>query len=217
MRIDRLFGTFGKTLIAAAAAAVTVSGSPASAAVAYDESVSPDLSDTGLAPTPISLSIGSNIIQGSSGHDSAGAIDRDYFTFTLGANQALTAIDILQGTQTLGFSFIGIQAGNQVTLPFFPADATGLLGWYHYSSADIGTDILDNMSVPTDGSSGFAGTLGPGTYSVWVQEISPGGAVPYSFDFVVAQVPEPATWAMMLVGFGAIGLCFRRRRLPQFA
>jgi len=29
--------------------------------------------------------------------------------------------------------------------------------------------------------------------------------------FLVA-VPEPATWAMMLLGFGAIGLAFRRRR-----
>ncbi|HEV2044556.1 MAG TPA: PEPxxWA-CTERM sorting domain-containing protein, partial [Sphingomicrobium sp.] len=35
-------------------------------------------------------------------------------------------------------------------------------------------------------------------------------------------VPEPATWAMMLVGFGAIGIGMRRRRrsgqkLPQAA
>lgn len=29
---------------------------------------------------------------------------------------------------------------------------------------------------------------------------------------VVAAVPEPATWAMMLVGFGAIGFAMRRRR-----
>jgi PEP-CTERM motif-containing protein len=36
------------------------------------------------------------------------------------------------------------------------------------------------------------------------------------------SVPEPATWAMMLLGFGAIGVAFRRRRrttvtLPQLA
>jgi hypothetical protein len=28
-----------------------------------------------------------------------------------------------------------------------------------------------------------------------------------------AAVPEPGTWAMLLIGFAAIGLCFRRRRL----
>ena len=30
-------------------------------------------------------------------------------------------------------------------------------------------------------------------------------------------VPEPATWAMMLVGFGATGTALRRRAKPQFA
>ena len=37
----------------------------------------------------------------------------------------------------------------------------------------------------------------------------------------VAAVPEPATWAMMLLGFGGIGVAMRRRRkavaYPQFA
>jgi hypothetical protein len=33
-----------------------------------------------------------------------------------------------------------------------------------------------------------------------------------TFDIAPAGVPEPATWAMMLVGFGAIGLGMRRRR-----
>ena len=72
------------------------------------------------------------------------------------------------------------------------------------------------MSVANNGSSGFAGSLGPGTYSVWVQEISSGGAVPYAFDFVVSPVPEPTTWAMMLLGFGAIGFAARRSRKGQF-
>jgi hypothetical protein len=30
--------------------------------------------------------------------------------------------------------------------------------------------------------------------------------------FLVAVVPEPASWAMMLLGFGAIGVVARRRR-----
>ena len=33
----------------------------------------------------------------------------------------------------------------------------------------------------------------------------------------VVGVPEPATWAMMILGFGGIGLMIRRRRHPAFA
>ncbi|MBW6527634.1 PEPxxWA-CTERM sorting domain-containing protein [Sphingomonas sp. RHCKR7] len=31
------------------------------------------------------------------------------------------------------------------------------------------------------------------------------------FGIAVAPVPEPATWAMMILGFGAVGYTMRRR------
>lgn len=46
---------------------------------------------------------------------------------------------------------------------------------------------------------------------------------PYVIDYVdvtrfrqpaVTAVPEPAGWAMMVLGFGALGFIFRHRRLP---
>ena len=38
----------------------------------------------------------------------------------------------------------------------------------------------------------------------------------FSFD-AAAAVPEPATWAMMLLGFGGVGLALRRRRPRRLA
>jgi hypothetical protein len=34
-----------------------------------------------------------------------------------------------------------------------------------------------------------------------------------NFAFVTSGVPEPASWAMLLIGFGGIGFAMRRRRL----
>jgi hypothetical protein len=36
-------------------------------------------------------------------------------------------------------------------------------------------------------------------------------------NFVVTGVPEPATWALMLLGFGGIGFAMRRSRKPALA
>jgi hypothetical protein len=45
---------------------------------------------------------------------------------------------------------------------------------------------------------------------VWLQEASPGTET-YSFDFRI-ELPEPATWATMLLGFGLMGFALRRTR-----
>jgi len=57
-------------------------------------------------------------------------------------------------------------------------------------------------------------SFGPGTYSLSVTDDCSGScsatAVGERLDAVA--VPEPATWATMLVGFGALGLAMRRKR-----
>ena len=206
----------GRWAAAFACAAFVASATPAMAQ-GYNEGVSGDLSNSPTAPTPVSLSLGSNLIIGTTGRLTANdPIDADYFTFTLGANQVLDSITVLEGTTAIGLAFIGIDSGNQVTVP--GPGATGLLGWTHYDTGDIGHDILDEMGVPNLGSTGFGDLgLGAGTYSVWIQEASPGPLDNYRFNFAVHEVPEPASWAMMLAGFGLIGLAFRRRRAPSLA
>ena len=58
-------------------------------------------------------------------------------------------------------------------------------------------------------------SVGAGTYTLNIQG-TPGttaGSISGTVAFSsVAAVPEPGTWALMLVGFGAVGFSMRRRR-----
>src|SRR5271154_4824245 len=167
----------------------------------YNESVSGDLSNSGLTPTLLTVSLGLNDIFGTTGKTGT-VIDRDYFTFTVPEGEEPTAITVLPGTETLGAlgeSFIGIESGPEVTVSTAATTAAGLLGWYHYDdTGDIGVNILPLMGTSGLGSTGFTGPLPSGTYSFWVQEAS-AGTVPYGLEFTVAT-PEPASWTMLLTG-----------------
>jgi hypothetical protein len=107
--------------------------------------------------------------------------------------------------------FIGLEAGNQITLPINTATAAGLLGWLHYTPANKNTDILPGMGVPANGSSGFSPPLASGTYSIWIQDSSP-GTFNYAFALQVDAIPEPATWESSLAAVACVALLLRLRR-----
>jgi hypothetical protein len=71
------------------------------------------------------------------------------------------------------------------------------------------------------GTGSFGGTLNgagntivstPGSFVFSTQ-----GGTLTSFSATAVAVPEPATWALMLLGFGGIGMAMRRRRRPALA
>jgi len=184
--------------------------SGAHAATAWDETVSGDLANQGASPTQVSLGLGSNIVSGTTGR-SAGVVDRDYFSFTLPAGWQLDSLTVLPGTTFLGASsasFIAVQAGTQVTVNPTGGSATGLLGWWHYSENDLGTDILPVIGIGA-GASGFFGSLPAGSYAFWVQDTGTGSAA-YHFDFSVSAVPETSTSLLLLAGLAGLGLLRRR-------
>ena len=85
-----------------------------------------------------------------------------------------------------------------------------MLGWLHVAPTDQGTNILPAMGAGF-GSTGFTGPLGAGAYTVWVQDDHP---FSYDFSYDIGAVPEPSTWAMMLVGLAVArrrGTAKRRR------
>src|SRR5215471_10370883 len=139
----------------------------------YSESVNGELSNDGLNPTPIPVGAGFNIISGSTGGSTA-PNTRDYFTISIPSTLRFVSLIELAGTQAGNVGFLGLQSGPQVTLPTNTTTAAGLLGWDHYAPTSSDIDILPVMAIPANGSSGFALPLGPGTYSFWLQDSSPG-------------------------------------------
>ena len=165
-------------------------------------------SSNGLVPTVLTFSAGSNQIFGTNG---AGAnSDRDYVTFTVPSGLFLTAINRLDTTPLGSIGFLGLEAGNQLTLPPSTATAAGLLGWRHYLLTDRNTDILPLMAVPANSSSGFTTPLPSGSYTLWIQDSSP-GTFSYGFDVQLSAVPEPATWWTALTALAGT-ITLRRKR-----
>lgn len=167
----------------------------------WTESLDGNLSGNGLAPTPLTLGVGVNVISGTMGRDlPQDPVDRDIFTFTLGAGEYLTSINFLVFTPT-NQSFYAIAPGSTINT----ADASG-----HLSNTLVNStgEFLDDLALGAfSGGTGLTAPVGPGTYTIWFQELS--SVVTYSTAYTV--VPEPGT-TLSLLGGAAMLLHLRRRR-----
>ena len=176
---------------------------PMLASADYIESVNGDLSGNFQNPTSIALvPDGSTTVSGTiQGAGMGVSVDLDYFTVTVPVGQALAALNVLPGTMGGGAigSFIAIYPGATAVNPV-GAVSTAALGYYLYRTADIGTNILDNMGtfnfMGTNPSIGFIPPLLSAAYTFWIQE-GFNGTFPYNFELVLSSVPEPSTVLMM--------------------
>jgi hypothetical protein len=55
-------------------------------------------------------------------------------------------------------------------------------------------------------------TITPGSYYVEIAGTVNGGTSHYGGSFSISAVPEPSTWAMMILGFVGVGFMAYRRR-----
>jgi hypothetical protein len=134
-------------------------------------------------------------------------------------------------TQTIA---AGLVAGNKYTLTFDYAFAQGFGGKVGTSDDFItvglgafSTNTSPTIDLPAKGFSGwmpasFSFTYEPGTAGNVLSFLAMGtsGLPPYALlDNVslLSSVPEPSGWALMLLGFGCMGLMVRRRRAASLA
>ena len=144
-----------------------------------------------------------------------------------------------QTTNSAGFAGIGGSINNfgTITLVPGPTDYTGqvfdlLISFTLPPGTGSGTftaDLLGSLTSNGVGGVNFAFQNGGtqyisdgngGTYKLHVNDLAfsgtlPAGELAFTQDingYIIAGVPEPATWALMLLGFGGIGFAMRRQR-----
>jgi hypothetical protein len=194
------------SIIALAGLVIAGFTQPAGAATIWDEGTNGDLSTNPAAPTGVTVDIGTNSVIGTSVGSEEGP-DRDIFSFTVPDGAVLTQL-VLTSFSTEDLAFIGLEAGSSIT---DTSSAANLLGWLHPSAAFVGTDILDDMSQG-DGAIGFTAPLGPGTYTLWMQQGDP-DLLSYGLDLIIepAAVPEPPLVTLVALGFFALMVGRRRQ------
>lgn len=133
--------------------------------------------------------------------------DADLFTFTIDANQKLDAIilDSLDGDR----HFFGFDDGNTSD----SGNGSQLLVARLIQGSDIGSNLLGPVPVGLNfGGTGVPDTVGPGDYTVWVQENN-SGVYAYSLRIQTSAsaVPEPSS-LIALCGIGAVMGLRRRKR-----
>jgi len=145
-------------------------------------------------------------------HSSAAAFTDD-FTFSLVGSQFLV---LASETDTVPNAGSAIKNGS---LSLFSGTPGGAHSFIESAPITPGTLVAPNLTQ----SAGLAQVLlGPGSYYLEVTGIfhpaSATAQLTYSGTTTVSAVPEPATWAMMLLGFAGLGFTFRKSlRMTFFA
>lgn len=116
------------------------------------------------------------------------------FTFTGGLSQ-------------LGLDYGSADAYNSFQL-FFSNGTNQILSGQNI--IDFGTADGDQSAARTNGRLTFLAGAGPSITGLTLT--SSGNSLEVDNFGITAAVPEPGTWAMMLLGFGGMGVALRRRR-----
>jgi PEP-CTERM motif len=130
--------------------------------------------------------------------------------FTDASLSSPTFMETVVFTNTLAGLYSITLTTSSPDVDFTSAFLAGLGGPYDLVEIDDdGTNEFWRLANPV--------TLGASTYTLTINGDNSGAGSLGGSITIRQAVPEPATWAMMLLGFGAVGFAMRRRRAPVLA
>lgn len=197
-----------KTIIFAAAAALMAIGGPASAAVFSDnfESYTTALNQTNFGTnwtvTSGSVDLVGPGLFGELCNTGSKCVDLDGSTSDAGVFASL-ALNLTGGvTYTAHYDVAANRRGGTDLLTVMFGTASAMYTLTSASALDPFTTLALSFTPGTTGSYNLSfSTAGGDNIGPLLDNVS------------VVAVPEPATWAMMIIGFGGVGALMRRRRI----
>ena len=208
-----------KTCYALAAAAALTVSSAASAAigVTFEEGtgglsageVSYETFDDNTTDATL---VNAMIMTGTNGNGADPAVGTmgDPYLSVLGGGSALFSFET--ALSSLGLDYGSADAYNTFVLFLSDGSTESFTG---QDIIDIGTADGDQQSPRTNGRLTF--TSSGDVFITGLRLVSSQNSLEVDNFGVTSAVPEPGTWAMMLLGFGAIGFSMRRRRTGLIA
>ena len=138
-------------------------------------------------------------------------VDTTTIGFTEAQLSSPTFLETVVFTNTLAGLYSIALTTSSPQIDFTSAVLSGLGGPYNLVEIDDdGTNEYWRLANPVQ--------LGASQYTLSINGNNSGaGSLGGSITISPSAVPEPATWAMMLFGFGAVGFALRRRRTPVLA
>lgn len=141
-----------------------------------------------------------------------------------GSGQAdVTGAEITPGGNPEGYNFLSgniFLTGNAgmtwIEFALTGENAGGTVDFYLTDGFGVVHSFLDQLMGNGNTAFGFAATGGDVITNVFFSADTPPGSIDIlkqiRIEPAVAPVPEPGTWALMLLGFGAAGYSLRRNR-----